>query len=110
MISEGVLQCDRIVKNEKVKEKNVAVISISYTPANITAPARPTPLTIMLHGPIPYSRENVVPWNYGSNVYYHRVKQEGKLSEDKPSKDASLNVDNFSSTGRITRSGRIYSP
>ncbi|XP_050897519.1 uncharacterized protein LOC127104375 [Lathyrus oleraceus] len=110
LISEGILQCDRIVKEEKVEEKDVAVISIPYTPANIQAPVRPTPLTITLTCPIFYSSENHMPWHYGSYVYYHGVKQEGKLSEDKPSEDTSLNVDNFAGTRRITRSGRVYSP
>lgn len=105
-----MLQCDKIVKDEKVEEKDEVVIFISYTLVNIPTPARPTPLTITLPGPISYSRESVVPWHYGSVVYYHGVKQEGKLSEDKPSEDLSLNVDNFAGTGRITRSGRIYSP
>ena len=94
----------------KAEGKELAVISISYTLADIPAPARPTPLTITLPGPIPYSSENVVPWHYGSDVYYHGVKQEGKLSEDKPSENTSLNVDNFASAGRITISGRVYSP
>lgn len=110
MIDEGFLQCDRIIKDEKVEEKDMEIISIMYTPANIPTPARPTPLTIMLLDPISYSRESVVPWHYGSYVYYHGVKEEGKPYEDNMSEDASLNVDNFVGTGRITRSGRIYSP
>lgn len=110
LINEGIIQCDKIVKDEKDKEKEVAVISTPYTPVNILAPVKPTPLTIMLPDPIPYSRENVVPWRYGSNVYYHGVKQEGRRSEDKPSEDTSLNVDNSAGIGRITRSGGVYSP
>lgn len=110
LINNGILQCDKIVKDEKVEEKEVAVISIPYTPANIPAPIRPTSLTITFPGPIPYSRENVVPWDYGSDIYYHVVKQEGRKSEDKPSEDTSLNVDNSTDIGRITKSGRVYSP
>lgn len=104
LIDEGLLQFDRIVKDEKVEEKDVAVISIMYTPVNILVPARPILLTIVFPGPIPYSSKSVVPWHYESDV------QEGRLSEDKPSEDASLNVDNFFGTGRITKSDRIYSP
>lgn len=74
MISEGILHRDRIVIDEKVEDKDVSIISIMYTPVNIPALARPTPLTITLHGLIPYSSENVVPWHYGSDVYYHGVK------------------------------------
>lgn len=110
LINEGVLQCDWVVKDNKVEEKDVEVISIQCTSANIPTHARPTPLTITLPSPIPYSNENVVPWYYGSDVYYHGLKQEGKPSEDKPSKEASLNVDKFAGTGRITKSCRIYSP
>lgn len=88
----------------------MAVISIPYASINLPVPARTTPLIITLPDPIPYSSKNVVPWHYGSDVYYHGVKKEGKPSEDKPSEDASLNVDNFFGTGRITRSCRIYSP
>ncbi|XP_050875925.1 uncharacterized protein LOC127079584 [Lathyrus oleraceus] len=84
LINEGILQYDKILKDGKVVDKEVAVISIPYTPANISAHARPTPLTITLPGPIPYSRENVVPWHYGSDVYYHGVKQEGRRSKDNP--------------------------
>lgn len=47
------------MKDEKVEEKKVAVISIPYTPANIPAPARPKPLIITLPDPILYSRESV---------------------------------------------------
>ncbi|XP_050916564.1 uncharacterized protein LOC127131691 [Lathyrus oleraceus] len=71
--------CDRIVKNEKVEEKDVAVIFILYTPANIPAPSRPTPLTITLPGPIPYSNENDVPWHYGitisGRIYSQQIAQ-----------------------------------
>lgn len=74
LIDEGFLQCDRIVKDKKVEDKDVAVISIPYTPVNIPASARPTPLTITLPGPIPYSRESVVPWYYMSDIYYHGAK------------------------------------
>ncbi|XP_050876807.1 uncharacterized protein LOC127080532 [Lathyrus oleraceus] len=56
LISEGILQCDRIVKDEKVEETCVVVISIPYTLVNIPAPPRPTPLTITLPDPIPYAR------------------------------------------------------
>lgn len=98
LINEGILQCDKIVKDDKVEEKEVAVISIPYTPANILAPARLTPLTITLRGPIPYSGGNFVPWHYGSYFYYHGVKRDGKISEDKPSEYASLNVDNLAVT------------
>lgn len=78
------------------------MISIPYTPVNIPALARPTPLTITLPGHILYSSDKVVPWHYGSDVYYHGVKQEEKLYEEKSCVDDSLNVDNLIGTGIIT--------
>ncbi|KAI5443798.1 hypothetical protein KIW84_012444 [Lathyrus oleraceus] len=109
--------CDRPIKElekdkvEKVEEE-IAVISIPYTLKRIPAPTRPVPLVVTLPGPIPYSREKAVPWNYGSDVYYHGVKKmfipvpakkEGVEKED-------VNVGDFSGTGRITRSGRVFAP
>lgn len=96
------------MKDKKIEEIDVVVISISYTPINILVLARPTPLTITLPGPIPYSSEKVAPWHYGSDVYYHGVKQEEKPSKEKPYVDDSLNVDNLAGTGRITISGRVF--
>ena len=61
MITEGFLQFNRIVKDEKIEETNVVVVSIPYTPINIPASARPTPLTITFPGLIPYSSEKVLP-------------------------------------------------
>lgn len=49
------------MKDKKIEETNVVVVSIPYTPFNIPTPARPAPLTITLPGPIPYSSEKDVP-------------------------------------------------
>lgn len=68
LIIKGFLQFDRIVKDKKIEEIDVDVISIPYTSINIPAPTRPAPLTITLAGPIPYSSEKVMPWHYGSDV------------------------------------------
>ncbi|XP_050918819.1 uncharacterized protein LOC127136279 [Lathyrus oleraceus] len=76
--------------------------------AGIQTRVRPTPLTITLPGPIPYSSEKVVPWHYDFDVYYHGVKQEEKYFEEKSCMDNNLSVDNLAGTGRITRSGRVF--
>lgn len=54
LISEGSLQCEKVAKDEKIVEKEVSVISIPYSPAEIPVPARPVPLTITVPGPVPY--------------------------------------------------------
>ncbi|XP_050920255.1 uncharacterized protein LOC127137890 [Lathyrus oleraceus] len=108
LITEGFLKFDRIVKDKKIEETDVALIYIPYTSINIPAPTRPTPLTITFTGPISYSSERVVPWHYGSDVYYHGVKQEDEPSKEKSCVDDSLNVGNLAGTGRITRSGRVF--
>lgn len=96
------------MKDKKIEETDVVVIAIPYTPIKTPAPAKPTPLTITFPGHIPYSSEKDVPWHYGSDVYYHGIKQEEKPYEQKPCVDESLNVDNFASIGRITRSSRVF--
>ena len=87
---------------------------ISGTPFKITSKGRVritsnpkyAPLIITKPGPIPYSSEKAIPWNYGSDVYYHGIKQE--LS-DKDDEEAGPNIDNIAGTNKITRSGRIFS-
>lgn len=110
LIDEGRLQCERIMKDEKAVEEGVSVISIPYSPANIPAPARPTPLTITMPSPIPYSSEKAIPWHYGSDIYYHGVKQADMPPKVKENVDESLNVENFAGVGKMTRSGRVYTP
>lgn len=107
LISEGSLQCERVVKDEKVVENEVLVISIPYTPVDIPILARPVPLTIIVLGPVPYSSEKAVPWHYGSDVFYHGVKKVDSPEEGTSGNDSS-NVESFTGMGRLTRSGRIY--
>lgn len=52
LIDKGFLQCDRIVKNEKVEEKYVEVISIPYTPSNMVGDNSES---------VPVNAPNVVP-------------------------------------------------
>ena len=48
----------------------------SKGPVRITANPKAAPLIITTPGPIPYPSDKATPWNYGSKVYYHGVKQE----------------------------------
>ena len=43
-------------------------------PVRISAKPKVAPLIITTPGPIPYSSDKAIPWNYGSDVYYHGVK------------------------------------
>ena len=72
----------------------------------ITADPKSASLIITKPGPIPYSSENTIPWNYGSNVYYHGIKQE--LS-NKYNEEVDRNIYNIAGTSKITRSGKIFS-
>ena len=61
-------------------------------------------------GPIPYSSDKVVPWNYGADVYYHGVKQDLLAIKNEVAEDTDPNIDNIVGTSKVTRSGRIFSP
>lgn len=74
------------------------MIFISYTLIKISASVRPSPLTITLLSLIPYSSEKVMSWYYGSDVYYHGVKQEEKSSKEKLCVDGNLSVDHLAGT------------
>ena len=61
--------------------EDVSIITISNKPIRIPfkgpirIPVDPriAPLIITTSGPVPYSSDKVVPWNYGAEVYYHGV-------------------------------------
>ena len=59
-------------------------------------------------GPVPYISDKSIPWNYGGEIYYHGVKQVEITEESSDKEDA--DIGNISSTSKITRSGRIFSP
>ena len=90
----------------------VVIITISANPSNvsskihvrITPSPRISPLIITFPGPVPYSSDKVVPWNYGADIYYHGVKQYLKIEEADP------DVSNIVRTSKVTRSGRVFSP
>ncbi|XP_058725722.1 uncharacterized protein LOC131597017 [Vicia villosa] len=122
LMDEGPLQFYRKRINMRVANGEVVVIDIPYDPVapiSIQVPVQipivipyteqPTALMITVPGPIPYESEKVVPWHYGSDVYYYGTKKEDEL-KDKFVEVVVANTDNLSSTGRITRSGRVFSP
>ena len=94
-----------------VRNEDVAIITISANPSKvslrkpirITSVPRIAPLIIIVPGPIPYTSDKVVPWNYGVDVYYHGIKQELKNEE------ADTNVSNIVGASKVTRSGRLFS-
>lgn len=103
LINEGSLQCEITVKDKKMVEKEVSVISIPYSPAEIPVPAKPVPLIVTVPSPVPFSSENAIPWHYGSDVYYHGVKQSEGSSKDRKGGDDSLNVEKFYRCGKIDK-------
>ena len=64
--------------------EDVSIITISDNPprvstkrpVKITYVPKSSPLIITMSGPISYSLDKAVPWNYGADVYYYGVKQD----------------------------------
>ena len=73
----------------------------SKTPVRITPAPRIAPLIITFLGPVPYSSDKSVPWNYGADVYYHGVKQDLKTEEADP------DISNIVGTSKI-KIGRAH--
>ncbi|XP_058774480.1 uncharacterized protein LOC131648768 [Vicia villosa] len=103
LMDSGYLQFEHVRRPERV-ENAVNVVSIPYTPAKIPVPARAPPLVITSPGPVPYTSEKAIPWNYGGEVFYQGAKYEIKMPVEKE------DVDNVVGIGRMTRSGRIFNP
>ena len=67
-----------------ISYNDVSIVTISANPSRVSTkrPVRITsvpkvaPLIITMPGPITYSSDKTVPWNYRGNVYYHEVKQD----------------------------------
>ena len=72
------------IENSIDKAEDLGIITISNKPLRISSkdPSRisnePTvyPLIITAHGPISYSSNKVVSWNYGAEVYYHGINKD----------------------------------
>ncbi|XP_058759396.1 uncharacterized protein LOC131632676 [Vicia villosa] len=97
-----------------LKFEDVSVISKAplkiptKAPFKIFAEPRVAPIVITKPGPIPYSSDKAIPWNYGAEVYVQGTKQE--LESDKVLEDTNPGVDNIAGTSKVTRSGRVFSP
>src|SRR3954470_7211099 len=77
-------------------------------PLRISSEPRVAPIVITQPGPIPYSSDKAVPWNYGAEVFIQGVKQE--LESVKASENDNPDVGNIAGTSKVTRSGRVFSP
>ena len=91
-----------------VSYKDVSIVTISANPSRVSTkkPVRITsvpkvaPLIITMPGPIPYSSDKTVPWNYGGDVYYHGVKQEWLADEDSILEKADPDISDIAETTR----------
>ena len=112
---------NHIIMVEKVPSvenlfQDLAVISdtsiriTSKSPVRITSQPKVAPLIITTPGPIPYSQDKVIPWNNGSSVYYHGVKQELPTTEYEGTEVVYPDIDNIVGTRKVTRRGRVFSP
>ncbi|XP_058759535.1 uncharacterized protein LOC131632823 [Vicia villosa] len=123
LIDEGPLQFYRRLRGAKSENGEVSMISIPYEPVvpiciqvpiqipvSIPYEEQPAALMITVPGPVPYESEKAVPWHYGSDVYYYGTKKEEGPPREKFVEAAVANKDNFAGTGRITHSGRVFSP
>ena len=98
--------------------EDVSIISISANPPKVSS-KRPVRITyvprvalliITFHGPIPYSSDKDIPWNYGADVYYHGIKQDLLAAKEKVTRSTDPDVNNIVGTSKITRNGRVFSP
>ena len=90
----------------------MAIITISNKPLRISSkgPIRISnepiiaPLIISVVGPVPYTSDKAVPWNYGVEVYYHGVKQDSWIDDNE------AGVTNIAGSSKVTRTRRVFSP
>ena len=79
LITQGVLQFDRVVVKTKVSKDEVDVMTIPFkekttqVPLTILVPTRKPLITITVLGLIPYDGNQTTPWYYGGECY-----QQGK--------------------------------
>ena len=102
-----------LTKSVSQEFEDVSIITISNQPIRITSkgpiriPVKPriAPLIITKPGPVPYSYDKAIPWNYGAEVYYHGIKQDSWIDEDEAAE-----ITNIAGSSTVTRTGRIFSP
>ncbi|MCI45992.1 RNA-directed DNA polymerase (Reverse transcriptase), partial [Trifolium medium] len=80
-------------------EKGVRPIEIIYR--NLEIPVKKKePLVVQVPSPFPFKSTNAVPWNYDTTTYV----------QGKPVTIPDPVVININGLGRITRSGRVFTP
>ncbi|KAI5426813.1 hypothetical protein KIW84_032299 [Lathyrus oleraceus] len=93
-----------IEKTNKGKDE-VSTITIYFDPVDLSTLAEAAPVTITVPGPIPYDKDDAVPWHYGGEVYCN-----GERVEDQTASETTVSkVDNAGPSG-FTRSGRLFAP
>ncbi|KAI5445420.1 hypothetical protein KIW84_013598 [Lathyrus oleraceus] len=86
-------------------KEEVSTITIYYDPVDLPNLTEEALVTITVPGPIPYDKDDAVPWHYGGEVYCNGEK----LEEQSASETTVLKVDNAGPSG-FTRNGRLFAP
>ncbi|KAI5388927.1 hypothetical protein KIW84_074548 [Lathyrus oleraceus] len=60
----------------------VSTITIYFDPVDLSTLAEAAPVTITVPGPIPYDKDDVVPWHYGGEVYCNGEKVEDQTASE----------------------------
>jgi hypothetical protein len=101
LMDAGVVMIERA----EGKNEEVSTITIYYDPVDLSNLVEEAPVTITVPGPIPYDKDDAVPWHYGGEVYCNGER----LEEQSASETTVLKVDNAGPSG-FTRSGRLFAP
>ncbi|KAI5410441.1 hypothetical protein KIW84_055810 [Lathyrus oleraceus] len=97
LMDEGSLRFEK----EDLGKEDVSTITIYFDPVDLSTLADAAPVTITVPGPIPYDKDDAVPWHYGGEVYCN-----GERLEDQTAGETTVSkVDNAGPSG-FTRSGR----
>ncbi|KAI5389066.1 hypothetical protein KIW84_074644 [Lathyrus oleraceus] len=94
-----------LIEKVDMGKEEVSTIIIYFDPIDLSTLAEAAPVTITVPGPIPYDKEDAVPWHYGGEVYCN-----GERVEDQTADETTVSkVDNAGPSG-FTRSGRLFAP
>ncbi|KAI5384560.1 hypothetical protein KIW84_071533 [Lathyrus oleraceus] len=106
-LAEGLMDDGSILIEKKADlgKDEVSTITIYFDPVDLSTLAEAAPVTITVPGPIPYDKDDVVPWHYGGEVYCN-----GERVEEQTTDETTVSkVDNAGPSG-FTRSGRLFAP
>ncbi|KAI5388827.1 hypothetical protein KIW84_074476 [Lathyrus oleraceus] len=94
-----------LIEKVDMGKEEVSTITIYFDPVDLSTLAEAAPVTITVPGPIPYDKEDAVPWHYGGEVYCN-----GERVDDQTADETTVSkVDNAGPSG-FTRSGRLFAP